>query len=289
MSKLSKGAAGLVAVTTAAIGSASLALADGYTPAKVAYERPADWSGVYFGVGSGYQWSSVEVANPLSRGAIGTHFTSDQDDAIVTAHIGVQHQWGAVVLGIEGGWMSSIRDRDGDSKFCDSVPPVLTTPILAPGDFCRGRFNDVLSVGGRVGWAAGKWLPYITGGYANGAVDFENRIRAPGASGVFGASILQEEAHARLSGWYLGAGFEWVVSPGWTTGIEYRHYDFGDRNTTAFSACTTPLAVGGGVAGCPFAAIGLPLETVRLSDSMDTITARVSWRWGREQAAAPLK
>src|SRR5215470_17803681 len=126
MSKLSKGAAGLVAVTTAAIGSAGLALADGYTPAKVAYERPADWSGVYFGVGSGYQWSSVDVnhepsaVNPLAASAnSGIGISSQHDETFVSAHIGVQQQWGAIVLGIEGGWMSTIRDRDGSSEFCD--------------------------------------------------------------------------------------------------------------------------------------------------------------------------
>ena len=33
----------------------------------------------------------------------------------------------------------------------------------------RGRFDDVLTIGPRLGWAMGKWMPYLTGGYANAA------------------------------------------------------------------------------------------------------------------------
>jgi outer membrane immunogenic protein len=287
MSKLSKMAAGSVIVATAALGGATLALADGSAPKKVAYERPADWSGVYFGVGSGYQWSSIDVDHVpggVFPGTTGIGISSDHNDAFVSAHLGVQHQWGAIVLGIEGGWMSTLRDHRANSEFCDSVPAVLQNPILAPGDFCTARLNDIVTIGARVGWAAGRWMPYLTGGYANAGVDFENRIAAPGAAGVAGATILQEEAHARLNGWYIGGGVEWAVSPGWTAGIEYRHYDFGTSDSTAYSACTTT-----GTPGCPFAAVGLPQEKVRFDDTTDTISARVSWRWGREQAAAPLK
>ena len=68
MYNLSKLAAGSVIVATAAIGSAGVALADGYEPkGRVVYERPSDWSGVYFGVSSGYQWSSIETRNPLTE------------------------------------------------------------------------------------------------------------------------------------------------------------------------------------------------------------------------------
>src|SRR5215472_13223303 len=106
MYKVSKLAAGSVIAATAALGTTSVALADGYEPRRVAYERPADWSGVYFGVGSGFQWSSIDVSSPLAVALgfplAGTAFTSDHNDAFVSAHLGAQHQWGSLVLGIEG-------------------------------------------------------------------------------------------------------------------------------------------------------------------------------------------
>jgi opacity protein-like surface antigen len=270
-----------------------MTLADGYTPAKVTYQQPADWSGVYFGVGSGYQWSGIDVHGPAavvgSPAGSGFGIASDHDEWFVSAHAGVQQQFGLIVLGIEGGWMSTIRDREGNSEFCGGGP-ALTFPVTAVPGSCLARLNDIVTIGGRIGWAAGHWMPYLTGGYANGAFDFEDRTRAPGALGTSGATILQEQAHVRVGGWYLGAGFEWVISPGWTTGIEYRHYEFDSGRATGFSSCTSANTT-----GCnsppplaPAAAIGLPLENLRFGDNTtDTIEMRVSWRWGREPTAAP--
>ena len=72
MYKVSKLAAGSVIAATAALGTASVALADGYEPRRVVYERPMDWSGVYFGVGSGYQWSTGGCTGSPSIGAHAT-------------------------------------------------------------------------------------------------------------------------------------------------------------------------------------------------------------------------
>src|SRR5215813_12927812 len=253
MLKLSKIAAGSVITVTAAFGGASVALADGSAPAKVAYERPADWSGVYFGVGSGFQWSSIDVAHVPSviSPTTGIGFSSDHDEWFASAHIGIQHQWGPCVLGIEAGWMSTIRDRQGDHNLCNNgltagspgvLPggvPALASPLTGAGNFCESSLNDIVTIGLRAGWAAGRWMPYITGGYANAGFDFENRVPvAPG----FGATALHEEAHTRLNGWYIGGGFEWVISPGWTSGIEYRHYEFDSNTTNAFSRDGTPSA-----------------------------------------------
>jgi outer membrane immunogenic protein len=287
MYKASKLAAGSVIAATAALGTASVALADGYEPRRVAYERPTDWSGVYFGVGSGYQWSDIDVrhvpsgVNPGAGSAnTGIGISSSHDESFVSAHLGVQHQFGVIVLGIEGGWMSTLRDNKGSSEFCDSVPAVLANPLITPGNFCSARLNDILTIGGRAGWAAGRWMPYVTGGYANGAFDFENRIPSAGAAGAAGATQLQETAHARLGGWYIGGGVEWAISPGWTAGVEYRHYDFDSQTATAYCAST------GGVSGC--APLGSALEKVKFDATTDTVSARVSWRWGRPEAV-PLK
>jgi opacity protein-like surface antigen len=126
-------------------------------------------------------------------------------------------------------------------------------------------------------------MPYVTGGYANASVDFETRI--PGL--VPGASVLTEQASARLNGWYIGGGVEWAISPGWTAGVEYRHYDFSNNTVTSNSACTGAATPN----GCPFAVgvpLGTALERLKFDDTTDTVSARVSWRWGRPDAA-PLK
>ncbi len=253
MYKLNKLAAGSVIAAAAALASAGAALADGYVAKgkTVVYERPTDWSGVYFGVGSGYQWSNIDVCIPGTPCGFGQAFSVDQDTGFLSAHLGLQHQWGGVVLGVEGGWMSTIRDDYGS---------VSDAGCAGLGTTCEARLNDILTVGGRAGWAAGHWMPYVTGGYASAR--FEQAVRVAG--------VVNNTAGARADGWYIGGGVEWAVSPGWTAGVEYRHYEFNDAVGPAF----TPA--------------GVFVNDRNFDVSTDTIGARVSWRWGRPEAK-PLK
>jgi opacity protein-like surface antigen len=254
MFKLNKIAGSVIAVA-AALGSAGVALADGYVPkGKVAYERPTNWSGFYFGVQSGYGWADIDSNITVSPFAGNDGVGNDSvthGAAFVGAHIGLQHQFGAVVLGIEGNWSSTLRDEYAETT-CPN--PAIT---------CAKRFNDVLSVGPRIGWAAGHWMPYVTGGYANIGISHESYI-TPTHTAVFWGGD-------RFSGWYVGGGFEWAISPGWTAGLEYRHYEFEDKTFLTF---------------LPTGALTGDVRTI--DPSLDTITARVSWRWGRPEPR-PLK
>ena len=249
MYKISKLAAGSVIAATAALGSAGMALADGYEPkGRVAYERPSDWSGVYFGLHSGYQWSSIDVA--IEPGSL-FPFSVDHSSEFVGGHIGIQHQWGNIVLGVEGNL---------DMMFRNS-----TSTTICPdgsGATCAARLDDILSVGGRAGWAAGHWMPYVTGGYANARFTHEVFTGA--------APVLNNTASTRNNGWYVGGGVEWIVSPGWTAGVEYRHYEFDTNTDIAF----TPA--------------GTTVNLRSIDASTESVMARVSWKFGREYAA-PLK
>jgi outer membrane immunogenic protein len=253
MYKISKLAVGSVIAATAALGGTSVALADGYVPrGKVVYERPSDWSGVYFGVSSGYQWSNIGVTSDPPAAFGGYDF--DTSSSMIGAHLGIQHQFGAIVLGVEGGWNSAFRDKEDTaarSLFCG-----LNLSV------CSGRLNDIITIGGRVGYAAGHWMPYVSGGYASAR--FENFDRDP-ANGNLLATWS-----SRNSGWYAGGGVDWSVSPGWIAGIEYRHYEFDNNSVPVF----TPA--------------GALATLARVEGSTDTLMARVSWKFGRE-VAAPLK
>jgi|SRR5581483_746972 len=258
MYKLSKLAAGSVIAVAAAVGGTSAVLADGYTPPrKVAYERPSDWSGFYFGLSSGWQWSSIDSKYVFG----GATSSIDQNSGLVGGHIGIQHQFGQVVLGVEGNIFSTFREENG-STLCPSG--TLN---------CTAHLDDILSVGGRLGWAAGHWMPYVTGGYANAR--FEHQSYTLGASPA--AFAFSSERHG---GWYLGGGVEWIVSPGWVAGIEYRHYEFDTVRHTPW--CT------GNSASCGSQGVADLGDAKDISPSTDSIMARVSWKFGREPAA-PLK
>jgi outer membrane immunogenic protein len=242
--------AGPLVAVAAMVTGATVALADGMaSKGRAAAVAPTSWSGFYFGVGSGFQWSNSSADSVFL--VTGNDF--DHSSAFVTFFGGVQHQFGSIVLGVEGGWKSTFRDDWGREQ------------CIGVGIDCQARLNDILTIGGRLGWAAGHWMPYLTGGYATARFEQEVRVQPLG--------ILLVSSSTRHDRWYLGGGFEWQVSPGWTAGLEYRHYEFGDD--------TGPLHTPG----------GLFVADLRSDASVDTIAARVAWRWdvpGRS-AARPLK
>ena len=68
---------------------------------------------------------------------------------------------------------------------------------------------------------------------------------------------------------------DWAIAQNWTMGIDYRHYDFGSNLETA-------RAVVGGVWGA------VPNDNASFDVTADTVTLRVSWKFGRPEPA-PLK
>jgi opacity protein-like surface antigen len=250
MKVVRKLAAGLALAATAVVASVGIAQADGAAArAAPTAAAPTSWSGLYFGVHSGWQWSSTDVGFPTS----GTSLSVDHDSAVVGGQIGLQHQFGQIVLGVEGSLTTAYLNNAG-------AAPCPFTPVTQT---CSSRFDDVLTVGPRLGFAMGTWMPYITGGYANGAFHGWNRTN--------GTQIQTEEARARLSGWYIGVGVDMVLSHGWTVGLEYRHYDFDDKTAVGF----TPT--------------GLFVQPWSFDSTSDTFTIRASWKLGRPEPVRPLK
>jgi outer membrane immunogenic protein len=258
MRQLNKFAAGSAAVAIAAIASVGIAQADGM-PSRgraVVYEKPTNWSGFYFGAHSGWQWSEFDASSLVGGVSL---FDVSHDSPVVGGQIGIQHQFGNFVLGVEGTLTVAFQD---DHASTDCPNPAFT---------CAARFDDVITIGPRLGWAMGKWMPYLTGGYANAAFDQKVSLKANSAN-----PFSDRERH---SGWYIGGGVDMAVSHGWTIGLEYRHYDFDD----AAYQVTRTLA-GNNQVGV----IDLSQPGNRADVTSDIVTLRASWKFGRPEAA-PLK
>jgi outer membrane immunogenic protein len=250
MHQLSKLAAGTAFVALAALSGAGVAQADGGPGKRVVYEKPWDWGGLYFGAQAGWQWSSIDVGFPL----FGTGFSVDHDSPTVGGQIGIQHQFGQIVVGVEGNLITTYQNNPG-STLCPNI-----------AFNCSARLDDILTVGPRVGFAMGKWMPYITGGYANAASTYVARTA--------GTQVEFERARGRLGGWYIGGGVDMALSHGWTVGLEYRHYDFGEETATIF----TPAVLNVGTSGL-----------AQFDTTVDTLSLRVSWKLGRPDRVSPLK
>ena len=150
-------------------------------------------------------------------------FSVNHDSPVVGGQIGLQHQFGQFVVGVEGSLTTSYQNNHAST----------TLPRTAYSSPARRAFDDVLTIGPRLGYAMGKWMPYITGGYANASLLGEGVDQG-----------VQQQSLSRIasgmSGWFIGGGVDMALSHGWTVGLEYRHYDFDD----ALYSVTRTLAGG---------------------------------------------
>jgi outer membrane immunogenic protein len=162
-------------------------------PTKAPVVIPAyNWTGAYIGINGGYgfgrsKWDGLPASFDVNGGMVG-------------GQLGYNWQFGQFVYGVEG---------DGDWSGLRGTANLANCPFA----FCKTR-NDFLStVRGRLGFAADRWLPYVTGGLAVGDI----KATAPGFAGV-------DKTNA---GWTVGGGLEFAISGPWTVKAEYLHVDLG--------------------------------------------------------------
>ena len=179
--------AGLVSANAADIQQRSM-------PVKApAYVQPVyNWTGPYIGISGGYGWGTSDYSGGGGN---------DPSGGIFGATIGYNWQMGTLVTGIEGdiSW-SGLRD----------------TGICTTGA-CRTENNWLGTVRGRLGYNAGRWMPYVTGGLAVG--DIDARITGVGTS------------DKTKAGWTIGGGVEAAIAGPWTAKVEYLYVDLGKGDT----------------------------------------------------------
>jgi opacity protein-like surface antigen len=234
------------------------AFADGMPGGRgVVYAPPYNWGGLYAGGHVGFGSSNIDAAFTLPA-LVGVPIPDNEQNKTVGGfQVGLQHQFaGGLVIGVEGGMTTFFGERDNE-PFGPPVGPVLTE---------QGKLSNILWIGPRVGWALGNWMPYVTGGYANGKVETGIVITATGQ--------LARDSSERHDGWYLGGGVEWAITPNVIFGVEYRHYDFKD-------VLHTPNIPGTNVLD--------PALRHNVDADADVVTARLSFKLGRAPDVRPLK
>jgi outer membrane immunogenic protein len=148
--------------------------------------------GFYVGVNGGGGFGSSNWDSTGGR---------DVSGWLAGATTGYNYQIGQTVLGVEG---------DIDWTNING-----STTNSCPGG-CETSNTWLATVRGRLGFAADRFMPYITGGAAFGNI----RAQAPGL-----AFTSTENA-----GWTVGAGIEAALAPHWTAKVEYLYVDLGSFN-----------------------------------------------------------
>lgn len=236
------------AIIAAAAFSLSATIASG---ADMAVKAPmlkaqpvADWSGVYVGGQIGWQQSSIGLS-ATNGGAVGSlTYNPTHSSWALGGFIGVQKQFNQFVLGVEGGYIAGFG-----TKSLGTTPSVS---IFFPGGTGTGDagLEGIWTIGARAGLAMGSWMPYLTGGYANGRFKFSEQ--STGGT-PFGTSV-------NANGGYYGVGLDYALSRNWIVGAEYRHYSFQSTAGTVN--------------------IGAPPDIVTFNPNTDTVVGRVSYKFG---------
>jgi len=195
-----------LAVATAAVSAQAADMPRRHTmPTKApAYSPPYSWTGFYVGINGGGAWGRSDWSNAIgSAGA-------DLSGGLIGGTIGYNYQMGQAVFGLEG-------DLDW-SNLRGSV-----SSAVCPTGSCETRNSWLGTARGRIGYAFGRFLPYVTGGAAFGD------IKATPAG--LGSTTTTK------TGWTLGGGAEFAIAGPWSAKVEYLYVDLGKGSCDVGAGC----------------------------------------------------
>jgi outer membrane immunogenic protein len=197
----------LASVAAAALFSAPALAAD--YPMKGSPAPAFSWTGFYIGGNLGMSWNHEKWDfNPPVVGGINQSVMHEGMRFLTGGQVGYQIQFGQYVAGIEaaGDWFTPHR-WDTSSTFGGGV-----------GGMAAVRIDDIMTVGGRLGFTPGNQnLFYLSGGYAEAKVKTADLVIP---TLVHVAGFDTSKTH---HGEYVGVGWDNMWAPNWIFGVEYQH------------------------------------------------------------------
>jgi len=208
-----------------------------------------NWTGFYIGFNGGWGWSRasaniVQTGTPLDFNPV--EVSTKTNGAVFGGQIGYNYQFNSNwVVGVEGDF-----DGTGMSKSGSAVYPSLLAGAFGRNDAfsAEAKIRWLATVRGRLGYTWGPGMVYITGGGAWEELEGNFLVSSNLATGTFGTSVAGS-ATSTKSGWTIGGGFQWMLTPSWIARAEYLYYSFNNNNNTlaltfpAPTQCATPCGV----------------------------------------------
>lgn len=218
-----------------------------------------EWSGAYVGaqVGAGFPRTTDNQSirfdtdlngvsgNQVNNAAGANAFSPGFCDGVATTpntgcrkngsgfefggRAGYDWQFGSIVLGAVG---EATRTRVRDSVTAFSTTPAVYTMTR--------ELDGILAARARLGFAMGRNLPYVTGGYAKG------KINRQFVTNNTANTFVSRGGGKSADGWQLGAGLDRNLTQQVTIGVEYLYTNLKDDNYR--------VRASGGPAGGPFTA-----------------------------------
>jgi len=236
------------------------ASADGMPGRAAPCCETSNWSGLYGGASIGWMGNDFDWAfNPAIAGAPHQAYSLHSSRGVIGVHGGYQHQFGAVVVGVEAGYTTKGREAI-EQGF----------GVGAAGDSVV-KMRSIVTVGPRLGFAFSNAMVYTTAGYAQADIQSKDVLHATGAD----LQVWNETHH----GWFWGGGVEYLVSKNVMLGVDYKRLDLGTEHHCF------QLAAGVGGPTCNFT----NTNERDIKGTADIVSLRLSLKWGREDRAVPLK
>ena len=245
-----------IALTLGILGMASVGATAADLPRKAPapYVPPApvyNWTGFYVGANGGWGWATGDVdvtatgAAAIADLGTGTHsFSKSINGAVFGGQLGYNYQFNPNwVVGFEGDFDGAGISGTGSTVFQGlglGVPAGSTDGVTG-----TAKIKWLATARARLGYTWGPGMVYVTGGGAWEKVSFD--VMASGNVGPlqFNETAIGSFDHTN-SGWTVGGGWEYMITPSWTVRAEYLYYHFNNNNNllaTNFPVCA-PVTCG---------------------------------------------
>ena len=244
----------IAALATVAVTGFSFVASAADMPTKApVYRAPMattyNWSGCYIGLNAGGGWARTEFINTANTTAfghldLGEGFAYSYDGFVGGGQIGCNFQFNQWVFGVEGTFEGSSIKGDANNL------------AILNDDIFTTKISSLATVTGRIGYAWNNVLLYAKGGYAGARVQFSVSDTCCVGGSPMGAGSQSDWQ----SGWTVGTGLEYGLTPNWIIGVEYNYIDLGTAN----------YEVGGGLGSYAF----------DVKPRIQTVLGRVSYKFG---------
>jgi opacity protein-like surface antigen len=174
------------------------------------------WEGIYVGVNWGVasgnsKWSDGAGLFGLPVVANTLPANSPNEGLFVGGTVGINHQIGPWVFGLEGDLQAADLDGHGSAG---------AGAGFVPGLILHTHTDLLGSLTPRIGYAAGHALYYVKGGgaYAHDTTSYSTGLFTDNGS-----------ASANRFGWTLGVGAEYAITANLSAKVEYDYYGLGSK------------------------------------------------------------
>lgn len=189
------------------LATSALALGAGTAAAQ---DQAYDWSGAYVGVQAGYAVGQSLYTNT----DFPTEYVNyDPDGFFGGVYAGYNFQMSNnVVLGVDGDLNFTGIKGTNDYWWVGGIPvPTASAEI---------KYTAALRA--RLGYAVGRFLPYVAGGLSAAKYDFDFVRDSTGF-------VYYEESKS-MFGWNVGLGAEYAATDNLVLRAEYRYSDYGSKS-----------------------------------------------------------